>query len=379
MTCETIGVVRAMTDGDVAVLLCRVLVTYVFPQGWFVQEAAAGPAIEIFEGSAWTPDVAVGDEVTIPVTSLSTYHGTKTVYAHDVVTVHSSGNSIASYIEDVSAGTPLGEDNECEPVRITDGIVDAVAGLDVTVTYGTASGAALRVADASGFCAGARFDVVAPGTEWDGAYRVQSFQAADFTRIDTTACAGGGRVPVPGDLLLNEFLADPPADLPGDANCDGIRDGSSQQDEFVELVNVSADRLSLAGVTVSDTVGVRHTFSAGTSLDAGGVIVVFGGGSPSCTWPSGVQVVTAGDGQLGLNNTGDTLTVAVGAGASAVTLQRTTFGSEGGRDTSLTLSPDLTDTNVDPAIPGGFVAHTTADTADASPFSPGTRIDGSAL
>ena len=122
---------------------------------------------------------------------------------------------------------------------------------------------------------------------------------------------------------------------------------------------------------------MRHAFSTATSLDPGGAIVVFGGGTPSCTtWTTGVQVVTASDGALGLNNTGDTLTVALGSGPTAATLQRMTFGSEGGRDTSLTLSPDLNDTDADPALVGGFVAHTAADTADASAFSPGTRIDG---
>ena len=356
-TCQTIGAVRAMADGDVSVLLCRVLVTYVTPLGWFVAEAPAGPAIEIFEGSTWTPDVAVGDEVTIPVASLSTFHGTKEVYTHGAVTIHTSGASIDAYIDDVSAGRALGEDDESELVRVTDGVVDAIAGLDVTVTYGSSAGAALRVSEASAFCVGARFDVVAPVIEWDGTYRVQSFQTADLSRIDTTACAGGGRAPDPGDLRLNEVLADPPAALAGDANCDGVRDGGSAQDEFVELVNVAADRLALAGVTISDVVGLRHTFSAATSLDPGDAIVVFGGGTPSCTTcTTGVQVVTASDGALGLNNAGDTITVARGSGSTAVTLQQMTFGSEGGRDASLTLSPDLTDTDAHPAL-AALLAH----------------------
>jgi len=134
----------------------------------------------------------------------------------------------------------------------------------------------------------------------------------------------------------------------------------------------------LSGVTISDTVGVRHTFSPAVSLDPGKVIVVFGGGTPSCTvWPSDVQAITASSGQLALNNAGDTITVAVGAGASAIVLQQYTFGGEGGADTSLTLSPDLNDTDATPAGVAGFTAHTTADTADASAFSPGTHINGS--
>ena len=40
------------------------------------------------------------------------------------------------------------------------------------------------------------------------------------------------------DIFFNEVLADPPTGLAGDANHDGVRDGT--QDEFVELVNGTA-------------------------------------------------------------------------------------------------------------------------------------------
>ncbi len=45
------------------------------------------------------------------------------------------------------------------------------------------------------------------------------------------------------------------------------------------------------------------------------------------------------------------------------------YGSEGGNDQSLTLSPDITGES--------FVRHSTIETADGALFSPGTQLDGS--
>ena len=40
--------------------------------------------------------------------------------------------------------------------------------------------------------------------------------------------------PIQAQLIINEIHADPAADLPGDANGDGIRDAGD--DEFIEFV-----------------------------------------------------------------------------------------------------------------------------------------------
>ncbi|MGH8527175.1 MAG: lamin tail domain-containing protein, partial [Gammaproteobacteria bacterium] len=86
------------------------------------------------------------------------------------------------------------------------------------------------------------------------------------------------------NVLINEVLADPPDGIAGDANHDGVRDGT--HDEFVELVNGTAsDVIGLGGWTIrtratgSTTETTRFTFALGTSLPAGEAIVVFGGGS----------------------------------------------------------------------------------------------------
>ncbi len=58
-------------------------------------------------------------------------------------------------------------------------------------------------------------------------------------------------------LLINEVLADPPMDLAGDANGDGTR--SFWEDEFVELVNVSAEAVDLSGYTISERASTRRS------------------------------------------------------------------------------------------------------------------------
>ena len=167
----------------------------------------------------------------------------------------------------------------------------------------------------------------------------------------------------PSPLVINEILADPAADLPGDANGDGVRDGSD--DEFVEIVNNSDSDMDISGWTLSDAVGVRHTFPAGSVIPANCAIVVFGGGTPTGRF-GGAVVQTASGGTLGLNNGGDTITLNDGS-ADRVSAA---YGSEGGDNQSLTRDPDIT---------GGFVKHSTAAGSGGALFSPGTMIDGSSF
>src|SRR6185369_8542101 len=55
-------------------------------------------------------------------------------------------------------------------------------------------------------------------------------------------------------LIINEYLADPPAGPPGDANGDGIT--NSTQDEFVELVNNGTSPVDIGGFTISDAIQI---------------------------------------------------------------------------------------------------------------------------
>jgi len=167
-------------------------------------------------------------------------------------------------------------------------------------------------------------------------------------------------------LLISEIHADPADALAGDANGDGVRDATD--DEFIELLNTGFASVDISGYTLRDGVGTRHTFAQGTVVPAREAVVVFGGGTPTGDFGNAAAnglVFTASTGALGLNNTGDTVTLADDLGA---TVQAVTYGSEGGKNASLVRDPDYSN--------APFVLHTVATGSGGSRFSPGTRING---
>jgi hypothetical protein len=134
-------------------------------------------------------------------------------------------------------------------------------------------------------------------------------------------------------VKINEVLADPPNELAGDANRDGVRD--SGDDEFVEIVNCGSTTMDLAGWKISDGTSVRHVFpDSGMTIEPGEFVTVFGGGSP--TGFAGL-VFTASTGGLSLTNTGDVVSLLDRSGGLVDIFS---FGSEGGRDESLMRVPD---------------------------------------
>jgi len=202
-----------------------------------------------------------------------------------------------------------------------------------------------------------------------------SSMASDISnRFDSTdlAQANAGQekpeiffnTPAAQNLVINEINADPASGISGDANGDGTRD--STDDEFVEIVNTGSTAVDISGFTLSDLSGLRHTFAAGTVIQPGQAIVVFGGGTPTGSF-SGATVVTASSGSLSLNNSGDTITLADDMGT---TITQVVYGSEGGANQSLTRDPDGT---------GSFAQHSTVTGANGALFSPGSQIDGSAF
>lgn len=138
----------------------------------------------------------------------------------------------------------------------------------------------------------------------------------------------------------------------------------SAADEFVELVNPGTQVLDLGGWEVRDEVRVRFTFPEGTRLGGGCGLVLFGGESVIGEI-SGSQVFCAGS--LGLNNTGDTISILDEEGNLQAELG---YGPEGGQNQSLTRNPDLASDL--PLVPHAEVAE-----ASGRLFSPGTRLDGS--
>ena len=153
-------------------------------------------------------------------------------------------------------------------------------------------------------------------------------------------------------VVINEVLADPPAD----ANGDGIR--HSSEDEFVEILNTGSDTIAIGEWELSDKKpGSKgpFTFPPNTRIAPGEYIVLFGGGTPN-----GFEgKVFVDDGKIGggLSNSGDAVFLIKTEGD---TIARAEWGKEGGKDQSLVRYPEGT---------GKWVLHS------ASPgkglFSPG--------
>lgn len=162
-------------------------------------------------------------------------------------------------------------------------------------------------------------------------------------------------------LIINEVNYDPADGTAGDANGDGVRDPN--QDEFVEIYNDSL-AYDISGFTLSDASQVRHTFPAGTILPSRGVIVVFGGGTPTGSF-GGALVQTASSGQINLNNAGDMLTLKDAQGNTIRTFDVTPLSDN--PNEAYTRSPDIT---------GDFLQHSTIPEAGGRLFSPGTRLNG---
>jgi hypothetical protein len=163
--------------------------------------------------------------------------------------------------------------------------------------------------------------------------------------------------------VINEILADPDP-IRGDSNRDGVI--SSDDDEFLELVNISDQALDLSGWMVWDGVRLRFTFPEGTILGPGCGLVIFGGGQPTGDFGRSL-IFTAGS--LGLNNRGDVISLQDPDGIEMAGLS---YGPEGDQDQSLTRYPDLFG-------PLPLVTHSQLPQAGGELFSPGTRIDGSAF
>ncbi|WP_061298196.1 lamin tail domain-containing protein [Herbidospora cretacea] len=164
------------------------------------------------------------------------------------------------------------------------------------------------------------------------------------TRNVTVTTGGGG----PANVMINEVLANEP--------------GSGTAGEAVEIVNTGGTAISIAGWTVRDASAVRHTFAAGTTLQPGKAITVFGGGSAI---PGGIVAVAAGTGDLNLSNSGDQVILRDSSGTTVTSM--TYSSSQASSDgVSINRSPDGSAT-------GAWVKH---DTISSLSSSPGRRAGG---
>ncbi|MCI0487323.1 MAG: lamin tail domain-containing protein [Blastocatellia bacterium] len=166
------------------------------------------------------------------------------------------------------------------------------------------------------------------------------------------------------EIGINEYLADPPDGIAGDANGDGIR--NSAQDEFIEVVNRTDAPIDVGGFSISDAAQVRFTFPFNTIIPAGEVAIIFGGGTPTGEFGNAALNGLVFTASLSLNNGGDTITLKDGVGGI---VEEIVFGSvEGNANQSINRNPDILGTT--------FAPHSTIEDSGGSLFSPGLRTSG---
>jgi endonuclease/exonuclease/phosphatase family metal-dependent hydrolase len=278
------------------------------------------PALATDSGASMMQHMAVVRDFQLPVVSVPTVrvvapNGGETWAAGSRQTVRWTANAVDSVVVELTT----------DGVQFTAlaGATPATAGqVEVTVPAMATTTARVRVAAASG----------TPSDTSDAAFTISI-----------------GSPPM-GRVFLNEVLANEP--------------GSNPVGEFVELVNTSGSDVDISGWTISDSLAVRHTFAAGSTLAAGRAIAVFGA---TAGIPPGLgNAIAASTGELNLGNSGDTVTLA----APAAAIDSMTYTSAGTDGVSLNRNPDG-----DPV--GVFVPHTLLVPTTAR--SPGTRADGTAF
>lgn len=169
-------------------------------------------------------------------------------------------------------------------------------------------------------------------------------------------------------LVLNEILYDPSNNnLDGDANGDGVY--AQNEDEFIELYNNSSSALDVSGFKIFDTEALgnntpRHVIPGGTVIPPNGVLVIFGGGTPTGSF-GGAIVQTSSTGDLNLNNSADVLTVQDASGVVVLSFDIEPYSNN--PNESYTRNPDIT---------GDFEQH---GGINGILFSPGTKIDGTSF
>ena len=163
-------------------------------------------------------------------------------------------------------------------------------------------------------------------------------------------------------FIINEVLYDPPSGDAGDANGDGFREAN--EDEFIEFYN-SGLEIDLSGYTISDASQLRHTFPSGSIIPSHGVLILFGGGSPTGNFGNSV-VQTASEGSINMSNAGDLITMNDPQGNVFLTIDIEPLSND--PNESYTLNPDIFGTVLE--------QHSTIEASSGSLYSPGYKLDG---
>ena len=165
--------------------------------------------------------------------------------------------------------------------------------------------------------------------------------------------------PVAGDLVINELLADPTG---LDANGDLLP--GTNDDEFIELVNTSANTLLLDGLVYRDAGTKVFNFPAGLCLAPNQAVLIFG--AYAGTGDFGDTIVLNGA-NISLNNDADTVSIL--DATSTVLAQATYSGTVANADQSIVRETDL-------SASAAFVRHSLAPNAGGTRMSPGRCQNG---
>ena len=159
------------------------------------------------------------------------------------------------------------------------------------------------------------------------------------------------------------MLADPPGDLAGDANRDGVRD--AYEDDFIELYNAGIDPISLAGWRLADNSAAKYHFQfpPDAVIAPQSYIVIFGGGKPTGftvpVYTNNEKTTHKGKIGNGLTGKGEVIHLIDNIGHEIDSVSHTPWPK---KQALVRNPPDG----------GAFVPHITASTIKA-PFSPGSN------
>ena len=166
-------------------------------------------------------------------------------------------------------------------------------------------------------------------------------------------------------VAITEFLANPAGKMteghynPLNRETPSSSNLTSIEDEFVEIANLGEAEVDLAGWSFSDAVALRSNFYEGDFLAKRGAVIVYGGRSSGSVPILGDGVLalpaTEGTSGLGLNNSGDTITLRNDDGH---VIDRVKFGGTSKNKGSVTRYPGLN---------GAFVFHGTVADKTVSP------------
>jgi hypothetical protein len=174
-------------------------------------------------------------------------------------------------------------------------------------------------------------------------------------------------------VLIGEFLANPSSNTNA-PHFNPLRrnlpltttTGISTIDEYIEIVNISAQDVDLIGWTVSDAVGVRHQFGDTFPLTSSNAVIVYGGPLNGDVPNLPVSSIPSSDGSVGLalNNTG-TETMTLRNYPDNRMICRVFY-----READLSATASLTRF---PTMNSPFIAN---DCVATNAVSPGTQFDG---